>query len=222
MARPASWLPRLHEIRRSVKNSVRSHYDRRDLELLFKLQPRGAGKLLEMLVTDKSSRSGLVKRETLQAFLDRVAAADDVPALLDQIRTEKTTVTRRRPRTMVRRDFTAVEAASLSAWISRGHLDVRFESAQHLADILWRLASALEYDLEEFLRLYEPAPPVKEQDRITSGEMRELYLDLERIEGRAGLKSGHQTDTKQKPLYEHRVNSAVSSRLRIPHSPPDI
>ena len=31
MLRPGSWLPRLHEIRRSVTNSVRSHYDRRDL-----------------------------------------------------------------------------------------------------------------------------------------------------------------------------------------------
>ncbi|MDQ1450390.1 MAG: hypothetical protein QOK38_256 [Acidobacteriaceae bacterium] len=35
MPRPISWLPRLHEIRRSVVNSVRSHYDRNDLERLF-------------------------------------------------------------------------------------------------------------------------------------------------------------------------------------------
>lgn len=183
MARPASWLPRLHEIRRSVKNSVRSHYDRRDLELLFKLQPRGAGKLLEMLTTDTiRGRSGLVNRETLKGFLDRVAEADDVPALLDQMRTEKTTVARRRPRAMVRRDFTAVEAASLSAWISRGHLDVRFESAQQLADILWRLASALEYDFEEFLQLYEPEAPVPEAKRVASKEMQELYRELEGLE----------------------------------------
>jgi len=32
MPRPLSWLPRLHEISRSVANSVRSHYDRHDLQ----------------------------------------------------------------------------------------------------------------------------------------------------------------------------------------------
>jgi hypothetical protein len=37
MPRPLSWLPRLHEIDRSVANSVRSHYDRRDIERLFEL-----------------------------------------------------------------------------------------------------------------------------------------------------------------------------------------
>jgi len=38
-ARPICWLPRLHLIRRAVTNSVRSHYDRHDLEQLFELQP---------------------------------------------------------------------------------------------------------------------------------------------------------------------------------------
>ncbi len=47
MARPVSWLPRLHEIRRAVANSVRSHYDRHDLQNLFELQPRAAQKLSE-------------------------------------------------------------------------------------------------------------------------------------------------------------------------------
>ena len=42
MPRRLSWLPRLHEIRRSVGNSVRSHYDRRDLQTLFEFQPRAA------------------------------------------------------------------------------------------------------------------------------------------------------------------------------------
>ena len=40
MPRPISWLPQLHAIERSVQNSVRSHYQRRDLEQLFSLQPR--------------------------------------------------------------------------------------------------------------------------------------------------------------------------------------
>ena len=43
MPRPLSWLPRLHVIRRTVANSVRSHYDRRELETLFELQPDRPG-----------------------------------------------------------------------------------------------------------------------------------------------------------------------------------
>ncbi len=49
VARPVSWLPRLHTITKTVQNSVRSHYDRGDLERLFELQPRAAQKMLEML-----------------------------------------------------------------------------------------------------------------------------------------------------------------------------
>jgi hypothetical protein len=72
MPRPGSWLPRLHTISRSVANSVRSHYDRRDLEHLFELQPRAAQKLLEMLPTVEIGTSRLVDREVLAGFLDRV------------------------------------------------------------------------------------------------------------------------------------------------------
>ena len=49
MSRPISWLPRLHEITRAVEHSIRSHYDRHDLEELFELQPRAAQKMLEMV-----------------------------------------------------------------------------------------------------------------------------------------------------------------------------
>jgi hypothetical protein len=49
MPRPISWLPRLHEIRRSVINPVRSRYDRDDLERFFEVQPRSAQLLLELL-----------------------------------------------------------------------------------------------------------------------------------------------------------------------------
>jgi hypothetical protein len=77
MPRPVSWLPRLHLIARSVANSVRSHYDRRDLEALFELQPRGTQKLLEMLPTVQIGNSRLVDRKVLAGFLDRVREAED-------------------------------------------------------------------------------------------------------------------------------------------------
>jgi hypothetical protein len=47
MAHPVSWLSRLAEICRSVKNSVRSHYERKDIEPLFELQPRAAQVLMQ-------------------------------------------------------------------------------------------------------------------------------------------------------------------------------
>jgi hypothetical protein len=81
MPRPISWLPRLHIIARSVAQSIRSHYDRHDLEALFELQPRSAQKLLEMLPTVQVGNSHLVDREVLANFLDRVRDADDVAGL---------------------------------------------------------------------------------------------------------------------------------------------
>jgi hypothetical protein len=95
MPRPISWLPRLHEIARSVANSVRSHYDRRDLEQLFELQPRAAQKLLEMLPTVQVGTSGLVERETLGAFLERVRDSENTTELFEQIRKEKAGNSRR-------------------------------------------------------------------------------------------------------------------------------
>ncbi len=71
MPRPVSWLPRLHEIRRSVDTSVRSHYDRHDLQRLFELQPRAAQKLIEMLPAVTVGTSRLVEREALASFLER-------------------------------------------------------------------------------------------------------------------------------------------------------
>jgi len=90
MPRPVSWLPRLHEIRRSVDNSVRSHYDRHDLERLFELQPRAAQKLLEFLPTVTLGTSRLLEREALAKFLDGVRAAEDTSKFIEQVRQEKT------------------------------------------------------------------------------------------------------------------------------------
>ena len=46
MPRPSTWMSRLHELRRSVAHSDRSHYGRRDIDALFELQPRAAQNLL--------------------------------------------------------------------------------------------------------------------------------------------------------------------------------
>jgi hypothetical protein len=185
MARSVSWLPRLHEIRRSVENSVRSHYDRRDLELLFKLQPRAAGKLLDLLPTTRIGSAHLVERDALRKFLHLVHEAEDVTALLDRQRLQKEKVSRRRPRSLVRRDLDPVGLAALPDWIvlNRGRLVVDFLTTEQFAEGLLMLARILESDGDEFAARYEPPRTV---ERVEAEEVREMFKDLEEMEAAHG------------------------------------
>jgi hypothetical protein len=155
--RPISWLARLHLIARSVTNSVRSHYDRHDLESLFELQPRAAQKLLEMLPSVQVGTSRLVDREVLASFLDRVREADDVRALYEKIRAEKAEVSKRKPRSLVRRDLDPISITSLpsSTVLSRGRLEVNFRTVEELAEAMYGLARVLENEGEEFAEAFE-------------------------------------------------------------------
>ena len=158
MPRPVTWLPRLHEIRRSVANSVRSHYGRRDLELLFELQPRAAGKLLEALPSVPVGTSRLVEREALALFLERVNASGEVSEVLDQVRQEKVASSRKRLRELVQQDHEPVSLTSLPECLTleRGRMEVNFRSLEELATAMYFLARALDGDLEGFAELYEP------------------------------------------------------------------
>jgi len=181
MPRPPSWLPRLHLIRRSVDNSVRSHYSRRDLEQLFELQERGAGKLLELLPTVQVGTSRLVEREALIAFLIGVLEADDIAAYMGQIRSEKVGVSHRKLRSLVRRDLEPASLDSLppSMSLGRGRMEVSFRSILELAEAMYWLAQIIE--TEEFAREFEPhAPPRPEP--ADAGEIREMFAGLERME----------------------------------------
>jgi hypothetical protein len=166
-----------------VKNSVRSHYDRRDLQVLFELQPRAASALLEMLPTVPIGRAHLVEREALEKFLDRVHDAEDATAACMAQREEKEAATRRKPRALVRRDHDVAESATLARWLTRGHLHVDFESAQHLCDVLWRVSTALNDDLEEFIRLYEPPQqPGNAEAERDRAEVAALFQELHQLE----------------------------------------
>ena len=188
MPRPISWLPRLHEIAQSVTNSVRSHYDRRDLEQLFELQPRAAQKLLELLPTIPVGTSLLVEREVLSGFLDRVRDAEDVSGLLEQIRQEKAQSSRRKVRSLVRRDFDPIDLDSLpeSLALSRGRIEISFLTVEQLAQDLFKIAQVLTEDVEEFVRRFEPEPPPTEIDDVN--EVRDLFAELERMEAEHALK----------------------------------
>lgn len=184
VSRPITWLPRLHVIRRSVSNSARSHYERKDLEFLFKLQTAAANKLLGILPTVKVGNGFLVEREALDSFLARVNAADDVPALLAEMKREKGARSRRKLRRLTRYDQEPVAITSLPDWmrISRGRLEVDFETVEQLAEGMFMLAGILLHEMPGFMEAYEPASPVKEQERKALGEMRELFRELHEME----------------------------------------
>jgi len=166
MPRPVSWLPRLHEIRRSVANSVRSHYDRRDLEQLFELQPRAANNLIVLLPTVQVGTSHLVEREALGGFLDRVRESKDTQALFDQVRREKAPTSRRKVRSLVRRDIEPISLASLpsSISLSRGRLEVSFRTVEELAQTMYALARVIESDGDEMARQFEVHEEVEDAD----------------------------------------------------------
>lgn len=182
MSRPISWLPRLHEIRRSVAHSVRSHYGRRDLELLFQLQPRAAQKLLELLPTTAVGTSRLVERETLAELLERVQEADDVHAVFAALRQEKVQSPRRRLRTLVQTDLSPTSLASLpeALTLQRGRLEVRFQTLEQLAETMYFVARALQDETETFAEAYEPVPEPAE-DSPNRGIV-EMFRELERLE----------------------------------------
>jgi hypothetical protein len=230
MARQVSWESRLHEIRRSVANSVRSHYDRRDLELLFKLQPRAAGKLLEILPTVSIGRSQLVLREVLSLFLEGASEAEDVAGYCASQKAQRKVQVRRKPRSLVRRDLEPVPAASLSGWLRPGLLTVPYKSLEELVDVLWKVASALQDDEDGFSELYEARRPEKEESEAALevqtmfeklGEMeRSRDLRNTRQASRIGPEYGPQMDTTAFSISASADDAEFRDVLRIPPSPP--
>ncbi len=184
MPRSVSWLPRLHEIRRSVDSSVRSHYDRHDLQRLFELQPRAAQKLIGMLPAVTLGTSRLVERVALASFLDLVQEAEDTSSLIEQIRQEKATSPRRSLRTLIRRD---AEPASLAfipegMTLDRGRLEISFRNLEQLAESLVYLARLFDSDLDSFAQAYEPEAPPPAQTDEAPREVGAMFRELEQME----------------------------------------
>lgn len=182
MARPITWLPRLHEIRRSVAGSVRSHYTRSELEALFQIQQGAASRLMEIVPTLKVNSGYLADRDGLLAFLDKVMEAEDVTILMRQLKAEKNAPSRRSVRSMVRRDTAPVSLAGTpdTLRMSRGHLEIEFGTVQELATTLYILARILDDDLEEFARQYEPIKA--ETMNEDADEVERMFYELEEME----------------------------------------
>jgi hypothetical protein len=182
MPRPISWLPRLHQIRKTVDTSVRSHYERKDIESLFELQPRAAQLLLEMLPTTHVGRSRLVAREALVTFLEQMRVSDNPSAKLEDIRNDPAPAPRSRLRTLIQRDRDPISLIDLPTEVAltRGRLEIRFDTIETLARHLYSLAQAMESDGDEMARRFEIerlTPP-----NLADDDARALFSELEALE----------------------------------------
>lgn len=184
MSRSVSWLPRLAQIRRSVKNSVRSHYERKDIERLFELQPRAAQALIQGISPSaKVGRSFLLAREALEAFLEQIHEGSD-PAALLKPRSEP--VPRRRLRELVQVDDipATLETAPTNIAFQLGQLTITFASMEELAGSLLALAQILD-DNEQFAAIETrcvPRPPQSLPNEMDRAEVQKLFAELELLE----------------------------------------
>ena len=110
-----------------------------------------------MLPTVQIGNSRLVDREVLASFLDRVRDADDTGKLFEEIRAEKAQISRRKPRSLVRRDLDPIGLGSLpsSITLEPGRMEVRFETVEQLAEAMYALARVLESEGDEFAGRFE-------------------------------------------------------------------
>ena len=181
MPRPVSWLPRLAEIRRSVKNSVRSHYERKDIERLFQLQPRSAQALIQGIAPSAKVGQGyLLARADLEAFLERVAEGNE-PASLLAPRSEPSP--RRRLRELVQVDHipTTLDTAPGNITFRPGQLTIEFTSMEQLAGALLALAEILDnaQQFAAFEDRYVPYPTEAAHGQEERADVQRLFEELE-------------------------------------------
>lgn len=185
MAPRTSWLSRLPEIRRSVRESVRSHYDSRALQRLFEVKPRAAQKLIQIVsVGAKVGRSALVERVALADFLTVVAESDDPEATLRVRRRQQKPAPRRALRELIQADSdpATLETIPRNITLSTGKMEIEFTRMEELAGALHAIAQILENEFEEFADRFEPVfEAVTEVDPVTE-DLRRAFAELRRRE----------------------------------------
>ena len=166
MPRPLSWLDRIVPISRSIAESARSHYDRKELQRLFELQPRAAQQLMTALPHVLVGRAKLIEREALSDFLRRLNESDNPAETYAKMRAEEGKTVRRKLREFSLQDYPAsVDSPPRMMSIERGELRVRFQTLEELAEAMLYLATVFTQDLEGFASLYEPARvPAEDED----------------------------------------------------------
>jgi hypothetical protein len=189
--RPVSWLPRITEIRRSVKNSVRSHYERKDIERLFQVQPRSAQALIQGIAPSAKVGQGyLLARADLETFLEHVAEGSD-PASLLALRPEPS---RRRLRELIQVDqaTATLDTAPSNISFQSGQLGIDFASMEQLAGALLALAEILD-NAEQFAAFedrYVPRQPQPDSGADERADVDRAFAELERMEQERRMKIG--------------------------------
>ncbi len=157
MPRSLSWLDRIVPILRTVQESARSHYDRKELQRLFELQPRAAQQLMTALPSISIGRAHLVEREALSDFLRRLNESENPAETFARMRADGGKAVRRQLREFSLQDYPAsVDAPPRMMTIERGDLRVRFQTLEELAEAMLYLATVFTHDLEGFAKRYEP------------------------------------------------------------------
>lgn len=179
MPRPLSWLDRIVPISRSVAESARSHYDRKELQRLFELQPRAAQQLMAALPHVPVGRAKLVEREALSDFLRQLNNSENPAETFARMRAKGGKLVRRKLREFSLQDYPAsVDSPPRMMTIERGEIRVKFQSLEELAEAMLYLATVFTQDLEGFAKLYEPLvkkSEEKEQNAQTLQEEAALY-----------------------------------------------
>jgi hypothetical protein len=194
MSRQTSWLTRLPEIRRSVAESVRSHYERRDIERLFRVRPRSAQQLMKAIsVAAKVGRSGLVERQAIENYLAQVAESDDPEKLIQSHRRTVPTIPRKRLHHFIQHDEISATLDTLppNVKLDPGLLQITFTNIAELAQGLYRLAQAMDADVEDFRKRFGPAQPVIDEDPVEA-EIRAAFAELEELERKKALGASEQ------------------------------
>ncbi len=114
MARSLSWLDRIVPIARTVQESARSHYDRKELQRLFGLQTRAAQQLMAALPNIFVGRARLVERGALSDFLRRLNESHNPAETFARMRAEGGNTARRKLRDFSLRDYPADVDAPLA------------------------------------------------------------------------------------------------------------
>jgi hypothetical protein len=140
-----------------------------------------------MLPTTAIGRSRLVERQVLAEFLDRIHMADDPSAELDLIRAQGGVVSRKRLRTLVRRDVEPLRLDSLPANVEfiPGQMIVSFRTIEDLAQAMYSLARAIETDGDELAKRYE-VQEVADDGSPKRSEFEAMLQELSDLEATRG------------------------------------
>lgn len=167
MARSLSWLDRIVPIARTVEDSARSHYDRKELQRLFELQPRSAQQLMAALPNISVGRARLVERAILSEFLRELNDSEKPAETFARMKVEGGKAVRRKLREFSLQDSPAtVDSPPHMMNLERGDLRVKFQTLEELTQAMLWLATVLRDDLEGFAAKYETTvkDPAREDD----------------------------------------------------------